>query len=495
VRPDSFIEISNFYTATIYNKGAELIRMMKTILGEEKYRAGTDLYFERFDGQAVTCDDFVATLEDASGVDLSHFKLWYGQAGTPKVKARLEHDPASGEAVLHLEQSVPPTPGQPVKNPMVIPLKTALVGEKSGAEIAPERLIVLDQPAATVRFEGLLETPLLSINRDFSAPVIVDAKRRPGELEKLAASDSNPFARYEAIQELMLRWLIAEVRGEGPDQSPVIDAIANTLRSNALDSAFKAEAILLPSESVVGDRMDVIEPDAIHSAREKLRSAIGGALSGEFEAAQRPQGFSGDEVSAEAKGARRLRSIALNFIAAVDTSKGARLAKAQFDSADNMTDRIGALAALASLDAPEREEALQAFYRRYEKDPLVIDKWFAVQARAERADTIDQVEALTRHDAFNPANPNRLRSLGGVFGMNQWAFNDRSGRGYRFLADLILTADKLNPQVAARLLTPFGKWRRFDETRSTLMRSQLERILAAPGLSKDVYEQVSKSLA
>jgi aminopeptidase N len=378
---------------------------------------------------------------------------------------------------------------------MAIPLKTALIGENSGAEVAPERLILLEEAEQTVELDGVGERALLSINRGFSAPVVMDVERGPGELEKLAASDTDPFARYEAIQELMLNWLTATARGEALDPGAVLQAVGDTLRSNQLDPAFKAEAILPPSESLIGDRMEVIDPDAIHAAREQLRSAIGKELAGELTNAQRGGGQSGDDLSKEAKGARRLRTIALNLLAAGDEAKGAQLAKAQFDAADNMTDRQGALVVLASLDAPEREQALKAFYDRYEDDPLVIDKWFAVQASAQRADTVGQVEALAKHGKFSIANPNRLRSIAAAFGMNQWAFHDASGRGYRFLADLILKADKVNPQVAARMVPPFGRWRRFEEKRAAMMRAELERMLATPGLSKDLYEQVSKSLA
>jgi aminopeptidase N len=293
----------------------------------------------------------------------------------------------------------------------------------------------------------------------------------------------------------MLRWLIATAKGESSDPGAVIEAVGNTLRSNQLDPAFKAEAILPPSESLIGDRIEVIDPDAIHSAREQLRSAIGRELADELFNAQRGGGQSGDDLSKEAKGARRLRTVALNLLAAGDEATGAELAKRQFDSADNMTDRQGALTVLASLDGPEREQALKAFYERYEDDPLVIDKWFAVQASAQRADTVKQVEALTHHAKFSVSNPNRLRSIAAVFGMNQWAFHDASGRGYRFLADLILKADKVNPQVAARMVPPFGRWRRFEEKRAALMRAELERMLATSDLSKDLYEQVSKSLA
>jgi len=495
VRPDSYIEISNFYTATVYNKGAEVIRMFHTVLGADKFRAGTDLYFDRHDGEAATCDDFVKALEDGSGVDLGKFKIWYSQAGTPKVRARLEHDPAAKRATLHLEQHEDPTPGQPTKQPMPIPLKTALIGEQSGAEICPEQLIVLDQPRQSVTFDNVVETPLLSINRGFSAPVILTAARRPGELERLAQSDTDPFARYEAMQELMMAALTAGARGQAVDAEPVVRAVAATLKSNALDPAFKAEAILPPSESLIADRMDVVDPDAVHASREKLRAAIGNALSGELLAAHRSDGAAGNDLSPAAKGIRRLRSVALGLIAAADEPQAASLAKAQFDAADNMTDRQGALGILVSLGAPERQAALDAFYTRFRDDPLVLDKWFALQAAAQRADTVDQVLQLSGHPDFVITNPNRLRSLAGTFGGNHWAFHSADGRGYTFLADMIIAADKLNPQIAARLVPPFGRWRRFEPRRAELMRQALERIVAVPGLSKDVFEQVSKSLA
>ncbi|HXH54088.1 MAG TPA: aminopeptidase N [Sphingomicrobium sp.] len=495
VRPDSYVEISNFYTATVYNKGAELIRMFHTMLGPEKFRAGTDLYFERHDGEAATCDDFVKALEDASGADLSAFKIWYGQAGTPKVKARLEHDPHGSAATLHLEQAVPPTPGQPDKAPMPLPLRTALIGADSGADIASERLILLDSKRQEVRFDNVTEPPLLSINRGFSAPVIVEAERRPGELEKLAASDSDPFARFEALQDMMLRALIAGARGEAADFGPIVRAVGDTLRSNALDPAFKGEAILLPPESLVGDRMDMVDPDAVHSAREALRAAIGSSLRDELLTAHRAGDVDGSDLRPHAKGVRRLRTVALGLLAAGDSGEGAALAKAQFDAADNMTDRQGALGILVSLDAPERTAALDAFYDRFRSDSLVLDKWFALQAAAQRAETVDEVERLATHEDFTLSNPNRLRALAGSFAMNQWAFHHPSGRGYRFVSNMILAADKLNPQVAARLVPPLGRWRRFEPGRASLMRSELERIVATPGLSKDVFEQASKSLS
>ena len=495
VRPDSYIEISNFYTATVYNKGAEVIRMFHTVLGPEKFRAGTDLYFDRHDGEAATCDDFVKALEDGSGVDLSAFKIWYSQAGTPRVRARLEHDAAARTATLHLEQHEDPTPGQPAKQPMPIPLRTALIGERSGAQLGDERLIVLDQPRQSFVFENVDEAPLLSINRGFSAPVVLAVERRDSELEKLAGADTDSFARYEAMQELMMSALTAAARGEPLDTEPVVRAVGATLRSNALDPAFKAEAILLPSDTLLAERMDVVDPDAVHAARDALRKAIGAALKDELLAAHRSDGAAGDDLSPAAKGVRRLRTVALGYISAADEPQAAALAKAQFDAADNMTDRQGALGVLVSLDEPERETALTEFYDRFRDDPLVIDKWFALQAAAQRPDTVDQVLRLVDHPDFTMGNPNRLRALVGMFAGNHWAFHSADGRGYAFLADMIIAADKLNPQIAARLVPPFGRWKRFEPKRSAMMKAALERIVATPGLSKDVYEQVSKSLA
>jgi aminopeptidase N len=495
VRPDSYIEIGNFYTATVYNKGAEVIRMLATVLGPDKFRAGTDLYFERHDGEAATCDDFVKALEDGSGVDLTPFKIWYSQAGTPKIAARLDYDPQAKTATLHLDQRVDPTPGQPIKQAMPIPLRTALIGESSGAEICAERLIVLDKPSDAIRFDNVVEPPLLSINRGFSAPIVMNAERKPGELERLAQSDTDPFARYEAIQDIMMRALVAGARGERSNSDAVIEAVAATLRSNSLDAAFKAEAILLPSEALIADRMDVVDPDAIHASRDALRRSLGQALSSDLLAAHRADGASGHDLSPAAKGIRRLRTVALGLISASDEGQGVSLAKAQYDAADNMTDRQGALAILVSLDAPERQQALDAFYARFHEDALVLDKWFALQAAAQRPDTVDQVLKLEKHPDFTIGNPNRLRSLAGQFGANQWAFHSADGRGYRFLADMILAADRINPQVAARMVPAFGRWKRFEPKRAALMKAELERIVGTAGLSKDVFEQASKSLA
>jgi aminopeptidase N len=493
VRPESYIEITNFYTATVYNKGAEVIRMMRTILGGEAFRKGSDLYFERHDGEAATCEDFVRAMEDASDVDLKQFRLWYSQAGTPKVEARLVHDPVSASATLHLKQSIPDTPGQAGKLPMVLPLKTALIGRDSGEEVGEDRLVLLDEKEASISFFGVNEPPLLSINRDFSAPVLLAAERQPGELERLAEVDPNPFARYEAMQELMYRALIDGTRGGPADPTAVINAMRGTLRSNALDPAFKGEALSLPSEGLIGDRMELVDPDAIHRSREALRRAVGAELSGELAQAQGANA-AGDDLSPAAKGIRRLKTVALWLLAGGDPARGAALAKAQYDAADNMTDRQGALSVLTSLDGTEREAVFADFYERGRDDILVLDKWFALQATAQRVDTVDMVESLARHADFTMKNPNRWRALVSNFAANQWAFHNPSGRGYRFVADMILEIDRLNPQVAARQVPSLGRWRRFEPARAELMRIELERIVKTPGLSKDVFEQASKSL-
>jgi aminopeptidase N len=491
VRPDSYIEISNFYTATIYTKGAEVIRMMHTLLGPEKFRAGSDLYFERHDGQAVTCEDFVRAMEDASGIDLEEFRTWYSQAGTPRVTASTTREPG-GAARIRLAQATPPTPGQPIKVPVPIPLKLALFDGETGAKRA-DQLVLLDHASQELVIEGAGERPILSINRGFSAPIIVETDRGTADLAFLSAHDDDPFARYEAMQQLMLDTLLAAIAGK-EDFAPVVEAVRGTLTDPALDHAFIAEAVLVPTEAFIGDQMKIVEPDAIHVAREALRARLGRELEPLWRAAYAATAANRFALSPAAKGARRLRTVALGFLMASGAVDAPALALRQFEDADNMTDRQGALGILANSEAPERETALAAFYERYKGDALVIDKWFTVQALSSRDDTLKAVQRLLAHPDFTLANPNRLRSLLGAFGANQRALNDKSGEGYRFLANAILAVDKLNPQNAAKMVPPLGRWRRFGEDRARMMRAVLEHILATPGLSKDVFEQVSKSL-
>jgi aminopeptidase N len=494
IRPESYIEISNFYTATVYSKGAEVIRMLRTILGEEKFRAGSDLYFERNDGTAATCEDFVRAMEEASGVDLTRFRLWYGQAGTPRVTANLAFDAETGTARLALEQTVPATPGQPTKQPMPLPLRIALFDADGTKVEGGEQVVLLDEASRELSFEGLSARPVLSINRGFSAPVVIDTDRTSADLAFLSAHDDDPFARYEAMQQLMVDTLVGAIAGGPADHGPVIEAVARTLADADLDAAFVGETVLLPSESFIGDQMLIVDPDAIHAAREALRSALGRSLEAEWRVAYARTQANRHEYSPAAKGARRLRTVALGYIAAAAPESGASLAFRQFDEADNMTDRQGALGVLVNADTADRERALAIFHDRYRDNPLVLDKWFTTQALSTRADTVQAVELLAQHPDFTLTNPNRVRSLVGAFAANQRGFHDRSGAGYRFLADKVIALDRLNPQTAARMIPPLGRWRRFDATRGALMRAELERVLATPGLSRDVFEQASKSV-
>lgn len=493
VRPESYMEISNFYTATVYNKGAEVIRMMALLLGEERYRKGTDLYFERHDGQAATCEDFVRAMEDGGEIDLSQFRLWYSQAGTPRVEAELRHDPASRVATLTLRQSLPPSPRQMSREPMAIPLRTALFDRQS-ARHGGERTLLLTQDAQSFTFEDINAAPVLSINRGFSAPVIIDAERNAEDLAFLSAHDDDPFARYEAMQQMMVNALVKAVATGELEARPVIAAVRNTATDRALDDAFIAEAIRLPSESYLGDQMAVVDPDAIHAARDRLQRIIGAELEPLWRELHGRSARAEFTLSSADKGARKLRNVALVYLAHSGADDADAVAFTQFSDADNMTERQAALAVLANATGAEREAALDIFYNRYRDDALVLDKWFQTQALAFHPDTLALVEELSRHGDFTLQNPNRVRALYGAFAANQWAFHHKSGEGYRMLTNLILALDPINPQTAARMVPPLGRWRRFDPARGALMQAELRRVLAAPGLSRDVTEQVVKSL-
>ena len=491
VRPDSYIEIGNFYTATVYNKGAEVIRMLHTLLGAEKFRAGSDLYFARHDGQAVTCDDFVAAMADASGMNLTHFKRWYAQAGTPRLKATMAV--ANGTATVTLAQTVPPTPGQPTKLPMTLPIRLAVFDRATGKS-SGETLFVLEDATGTVSFADVGSDPVLSINRDFSSPVIVETDRTDRDLAFLSAHDDDPFARYEAMQQLMLDTMVAAASGAAVDHGAVVDAVGATLADPALDPAFIGEAVLLPTESFIGDQMLVVDPEAIAMAREALRLDIATAHAALWARIHDDYAAQHFEYTPAAKGRRRLRNAALGYLALSDPAAGAARALAQFEATDNMTDRYAALMTLANGDSPERVIALAAFYDRYRRDPLTLDKWFQVQSMAMRADTVAAVAALAHHPDFVIGNPNRFRALIGGFGVNQRWFHQADGAGYALYADQVIALDPINAQTAAKMIPPLGRWRRFDEKRQALMRAQLERMLKVPGLSKDVFEQVTKSL-
>lgn len=492
IRPESFQEISNFYTATIYNKGAEIIRMMATLLGPDRFRAGTDLYFDRHDGEAATCEDFVKAMEEGGQIDLTQFRRWYEQAGTPHLHMRMEQQ--GQDWTLVVQQSVPATPGQPEKLPMMMPLRIKAFAMDGSDQMFDDQVVVLREAETRIALGQFDQRPAVSLNRAFSAPVIVEYQRGCGELAWLAAQDDDPFARYEAMQQLMLDVLVAAVSGAEADRQAVIDAVAGTLAGADQDPAFVAEAVALPSEAFIGDQMLVVDPDAIRRERLALQAAIGHALEGDFRAILTSAGPSAEDLSPKAKGGRRLRGVALAYLAAAGFVDAPQMALAMFRQADGMTERQAALATLAHGDSPERDAALNEFYDRYHKDALVLDKWFQVQSWAMREDTPEAVERLAQHTDFTLSNPNRVRSLYGALTGNQAAFHRKDGKGYQLIADLVIALDGKNPQTAARMVPPLGRWKRFDADRAAMMRAALERILAQPGLSRDVSEQASKSL-
>ncbi len=497
IRPDSYREISNFYTATVYNKGAEVIRMMRTMCGPEAFRKGTDLYFDRHDGEAATCEDFVKAIEDGAGLDLAQFRLWYSQAGTPKVFVRLGHE--GDTATLHLSQVVPATPGQPDKQPMPIPLKVALFDRASGQHKG-EELVILDTAEGSFSFSGFAEKPVLSINRGFSAPVTIERDMTVEDLVFLAANDDDPFARYEALQDLVVRHLKQAVEGELDDatraeaREAITGAFRAVLADDTLDDLMRGELLVLPTETYLAETMAIADPGRIHTERQALRAAIGSALEEEFAALHARAAAVPYSLSAQARGARKVKTQALLYLAAGNEDRGRELAWSQYSGADNMTDRQGALMVLAGMSGIERTNALLDFYNRYKGNPLVVDKWFTLQASSMHPDVLEHVKALADHPQFTLKNPNRVRSLYMAFAYNPHAFHAESGEGYRLVADVILALDPINPQTAARFVPQLGRWRRIEPKRSAMMKAQLERIAAAPKLSRDTYEQVSRSL-
>ena len=497
IRPDSYREISNFYTATVYNKGAEVIRMMKTLAGDEAFRQGTDTYFDRHDGEAATCEDFVRSIEDGAGVDLTQFRLWYSQAGTPKVSVSLTHN--GDEAILELSQIVPDTPGQSGKKPMPIPLKIALFDRDKGTH-AGEQLIVLDKASDIFRFPGFATKPVVSINRGFSAPVSIQRDIPGDELVFLAATDDDPFARYEAIQDLMVAYLVSASKGDldeetrAAKQADIVRAIGSVIDDEAIEDLMRGELMSMPSQTYIMEQIDEADPARIFERREELKAVIGRELADSLrELYQRAEKLPYSR-SAEAKGARKLKTLVLSYLVASDPQGASALAAKQYENADNMTDRQGALMVLTGVDGAERTGALLDFYNRYRGNPLVIDKWFSLQAMSLHPQAIEHVKALAKHEDFTLKNPNRVRSLYMAFAANPHGFHAESGEGYRMIADLILGLDPINAQTAARFVPALGRWRKMEPGRSALMREQLERIAAAPKLSRDTFEQVTRSL-
>jgi aminopeptidase N len=492
IRPDHYVEIANFYTATIYNKGAEVIRMLHTLLGVEGFRRGADLYFGRHDGQAVTCEDWVKAMEDANGVELGQFRRWYEQAGTPRVTVDLRQ--AGGRVEVTLRQSLAPTPGQPHKMIMHMPFRVALIGRSSGKRIGEELVVQLKEAVTHITFDAVAEPVLPSLNRGFSAPVVVEAQTARADLAFLAAHDDDPFARWEAFQRLALSVLSTD-----DDPAELVTAVRGTLLDPGLDAAFKGEAVLLPTEAFIGDSAELVEVEAIHRRRDAARLAIARGLEelwwqtyAQAMAALAPDPAA---LSPEAKGARRLANVALGYLVSAGSDQAFAAARRQYDTAATMTDRMGAMTALVNSSSPEREVVLADFHQRFASNPDVIDKWFSVQALANRPDVLGNVKALIGHRDFTIVNPNRLRSLIGAFAANQRWFHNADGAGYRLLADQLIAVDRVNPQSAARLAVPLGRWRRFDAARSAMMRGELERIAGTAGMSKDVLEMASRALA
>ena len=519
VRPAAYMEIRNFYTMTVYEKGAEVVRMQHTLLGARAFRAGMDLYFRRHDGQAVTTDDFVQAMQDAagtdSGIDLTQFRRWYEQAGTPVVEAIGSYDAAARKFTLTLKQSCPPTPGQASKLPFHIPFALGLVGpdgadlpltlegepasEPRAGEIT--RVVSLTQAQQSFVFVDVNARPVPSLLRNFSAPVNLKYDYSEAELTHLMAHDANAFNRWEAGQRLALQLMLRGIEARRAGQTPrtpqsFVDAFARVLTDAPRDPAFGAEALALPSEIYIAEQLDEVDPDAIHAVRNGLRRDLAQALHSELLETYKTQSVAGPySPDAQAAGKRALRNLCLGYLLELDHAEMRALALAQFLSADNMTDAMAALAALANCDCTERAQALDAFYAKWKHEPLVVDKWLAVQAGSRLPGTLAEVKQLLAHPAFDIHNPNKVYALIRSFCSNHVRFHAADGGGYAFLADQVIAIDGFNPQVAARMARAFDRWRKFDAGRRQHASTALGRIRDAQGLSKDVAEIVTKALA
>lgn len=516
VRPDSFIEISNFYTLTVYEKGAEVVRMVRTLLGADGFRKGSDLYFERHDGQAVTTDDFIKAMEDANGVDFTQFKRWYNQAGTPRLDVSEAYDAAAQTYSLTFRQSCPQTPDKAEKLPFVIPVELGLLdaaGNDLPLQLAAEaaaqgtsRVLSVTEAEQTFTFQGIQAKPLPSLLRGFSAPVKLSFPYDRDQLMFLMQHDSDGFNRWEAGQQLsvqVLQELIGQhQRGEALklDQR-LITALGTVLGNESLDPAMVAEMLSLPGEAYLTEISQVADVDAIHAAREFARRQIAeqlfDALWARYQANREVSRNTAYVASAEHFARRSLQNIALSYLMQSGQPQVLEATLEQFEQCDNMTERLTALAVLVNSPfEAERAKALEAFAEHFKDNPLVMDQWFSVQAASTLPGGLARVKALMHHPAFTLKNPNKVRALIGAFaGQNLVNFHAADGSGYRFLADLVIELNALNPQIASRQLAPLTRWRKYDAARQALMKGELERILASGELSSDVYEVVSKSLA
>jgi aminopeptidase N len=469
--------------------------MYRTLIGREAFRKGFDTYIERNDNSAATVEDFLAAMQSATDIDLSGIMTWYEQAGTPEISFDEGYDAAAKTFTLTLRQNTKPTPGQPDKQPFLIPVAMGLLAE-DGTELHVETL-VFNQPEQKFVFENIQQRPVPSLFRGFSAPVKLLGQSRD-RLAFLAAKDTDLFNRWDALQQYATSVLLDAIAAHQKGNEFVLDpalceAVAGILRNAREDPAFAAEAVILPGESLLADAMDIVDPDAIHAVRDAARAALGTTLRAEF--IQAVQDFSHaepDDLSGLAMGSRAIKNAALGYLAAAGDFAPAVV---QFAADANMTDTLSALVILAESTAQKRDEALAAFYERWKTNPLVLDKWFSVQARSGAEDTLERVRALTKHPDFDLKNPNRVRALIGAFAANQAKLHDKSGDGYELLADTVIALDAKNPQIAARLCTTLGSWRRFDTARQELMKNQIERILAVGNLSHNSYEMASKAIA
>jgi aminopeptidase N len=507
VRPNQYREINNFYTATVYEKGAEIVRMLKTLVGERDFRRGMDLYFERCDGTAATVEDFLGAFAEVTGRDLSHFARWYAQAGTPRVAAQATYDEANRTYRLDLRQETLSTPGQPSKEPMVLPIVLGLVAENGenlssrSERVNADGVFVLEKSEDSLVFTDVPSRPVPSLFRGFSAPVKLSLDLPNEDLLALLRHDSDPFNRWQAAQTVAMRLLVQlSTRGNSDpaDLDGLATALQSFLREEALgDPAFAALVLAMPSEADVAQEIAAdVDPDAVHRARRQVRARIGEGCREELlqlRSQLADQGpYSPDAASA---GRRALRNAALDLIAAADPEAGERLAVEQFDAATNMTDRLAAFGVLTTLPGETRERAVAQFAEQFRSEPLVLDKWFALQAAIAEPGTLDRVKSLMEHPSFSMTNPNRVRSLVGSFAMtNPTEFNRADGAGYEFLADNVLQLDGSNPQLAARLLTAFGPWRIMDRQRRARAEQALRRIAEKPNLSRDVGDIVQRSL-
>ena len=510
VRPDRYIEINNFYTATVYQKGAEVVRMLQTLLGREGFRKGMDLYFKRYDGQAVTVEDFLACFADSSGKDLKQFMTWYSQAGTPELVCQLKYDAKAKAAELTVTQVLPPTPGQPKKKPLHVPLKLGFLGANghdidlrlaSGAPV-DNGLIEVRKKSEKFRFQDVPSQPVASLLRGFSAPVNLTIDRSDADLEFLMANDSDLFNRWQAAQDYATRVLVQAVRaireGKRPSQPRAfIDAIARTLDNDELEPGYRAQFLQLPSESelarVIGEDVD---PLAIHKARNGLRKAIGTRLHDALLDVYERMAAKGAYSPAPGPvGQRALRNTTLGYLTIGGQAEDIARAAAHFEHSRNLTDETAALALLSELNVPERAAALDRFYERWKHDHLVIDNWFTYQAASPLASSLATVKKLTRHPLFSMKNPNKVRALVGTFAIgNPVNFNRPDGRGYEFVADCVLELDRFNPQIAARMLSAFRSWKLLEPERRRVAKKTLQRVAKTKPLSADVFEIVSKML-